>query len=512
MRRLAGQGGSEDGAALLMALIFITVVAVVIGAVLTFVDASMRTTVTVRKQAASAAAADGAAQVAINTLRKGTYQAGGTGSCFDTANNLPLGGFYPLAGTSGYSANVTCEVDTTDSGSGGLSINSNNKPGTAILSLGTDPTEDGVNISGNGHRTVLIHGRVYSNTNIVGDQIQTNGEVRARTGCTGTVTSTSTTVPAKDCLVTATTDTKFNDPGYDAPDTADTTNRDKDIPACKDNKVMEFQPGLYTSLSKLNNLTNGCDGTFHFNPGVYFFDLSGVWVLGTGSLVGGKGTPGEVVDGHEPKMPGSCLPPIPPDPPGSWTNPGPNAGVEFVFAGTTQLYLNKGRMELCGTYSTTHPPIAIYGLGHDIGAVNKQSGCILIVGGKKACDMITSDNSPRSQMFVQGTTYAPKARINIQLNNSTGQVFRYGVIARSIQVGATGSADLGGAVIEVPDDSPGGPARTVLLLKVFVCKGAAACATTGNPQLTAKIIINDPSGAAVAGAREVTVYSWSIQR
>ncbi len=46
-----------------------------IGAILSFVDTSLRDDRRrTRAEAAQAAAADGAAQVAINALRKGTYQ------------------------------------------------------------------------------------------------------------------------------------------------------------------------------------------------------------------------------------------------------------------------------------------------------------------------------------------------------------------------------------------------------------------------------------------------------
>src|SRR5262245_58873402 len=90
----------DDGAALLIALIFITVVAVAIAISLSVADTSMRTTMALRDQAAYAASADGAAQVAINALRKGSYDGTG-GTCFSGGNGLTLANF-PTTGDSAY--------------------------------------------------------------------------------------------------------------------------------------------------------------------------------------------------------------------------------------------------------------------------------------------------------------------------------------------------------------------------------------------------------------------------
>lgn len=126
--------------------------------------------------------------------------------------------------------------------------------------------------------------------------------------------------------------------------------------------------------------------------------------------------------------------------------------------------------------------------------------------------MIKTENSPNSRFYIQGTTYVPKGALDISLNNSTGQVFRYGVIARSLYLSPTGSADLSGPVIELPDDSPGFGLRTVVNLDVYVCPGAATCAPKGTPRLRAKVGIVDPTGTPVLNKREITVYTWSVQR
>ena len=61
--------GDDTGASLVIALIMITVVALVVGSVLLFSDTGIRATVGLRSQASEAYSADSAAQVAVDKLR-----------------------------------------------------------------------------------------------------------------------------------------------------------------------------------------------------------------------------------------------------------------------------------------------------------------------------------------------------------------------------------------------------------------------------------------------------------
>ncbi|MGI5246195.1 hypothetical protein [Dactylosporangium sp. CA-139066] len=497
----------DSGAALVFALVFVTVIAVVIAAVLSFADTSIRATLNLRDQAAAAATADGAAQIAINALRQGTYK-GADGNCFAGKTDLTLKGFYQAPSGSAYSALVRCGLDKPKSGDSPVAINAANKPGSAVLTLGTSAAEDGINLKVSGGGTLKVHGSVVSNSNInvsLGT-LETNASATARTGCTGSITS----VPAKVCnAATATAD-----PDYPAPTTTPTLQA---VPKCSGKgKVVEFTAGRYTDLASLNDMTDGSGckgGIFWFHPGTYYFDFGGEWLIDTGYLIGGTPTT-QPVNGATPTIPGSCLAPIPPDPlpPGGWTQPGPNAGVQFVFGGASRIRVKAAQVEICGTYSKTSPPLAVYGLKTAVGGVSAQSGCIVAVPYSSNCAVIKTENSPNSRLYIQGTTYVPKGALDISLNNSTGQVFRYGVISRVLYMTPTGSADLTGPVIEVPDDSPGYGLRTVVNLTVYICNGVAACPATGIPQLQATVGLVDRSGAPIAGKREVTIYNWSTQR
>jgi hypothetical protein len=69
--------------------------------------------------------------------------------------------------------------------------------------------------------------------------------------------------------------------------------------------------------------------------------------------------------------------------------------------------------------------------------------------------------------------------VNVNINNSSGQVFRFGIISRKLTLFSTASANMSNPVIEVPDITFTGPTRTVLYLQVFVCTGTTPFPTSG---------------------------------
>src|SRR3954451_18197090 len=182
----------DDGALLIIAILITTVVALVTGFVLTQGDGSLRATVALRDVARASYAADGAAQVAINDLRTG-YNTGdaeptpwyftnatGTG-CFGYSadgsvnNELQLNNLIPKqAGDteSVMSAAVRCTPeDATGEQGSAVPINNGNKPGNAILTLGTSGAEDGFTFKTNGAGAAFrVRGGIWSNSNIAQNQ------------------------------------------------------------------------------------------------------------------------------------------------------------------------------------------------------------------------------------------------------------------------------------------------------------------------------------------------------
>jgi hypothetical protein len=243
----------DDGAALILVLVIVTVLALGLAALLSFSDTSLRTTIALRDQGTAAYNADGATQAAINNIRNSTYN--GSGNCFGSGNslNVPYGNG---------AATVTCTPDPAKVLIQCPSLSQCNRPGNAILTIGTIPGEDGVNIQQPTGSTFRVHGTIFSNSlntgangksiNVVNGTLQTNTRVYARGDCTaGAITS----VPAPPtCNYGTTANALGNDPGY-VPE-ASTAPAHQPLPACTTpNSVVTFLPGYYDDAYGLSQMT-----------------------------------------------------------------------------------------------------------------------------------------------------------------------------------------------------------------------------------------------------------------
>jgi hypothetical protein len=509
-----GDGSGESGASLILALVLVTGASLVIAVVLSFADTSIRVGERLREERAAVAEADGAGQIAINELRHGTYD-GTTAQCFSSgglpAATLTLSNYYQATfAAAADSAVVTCEPDTAHNASSPVAISPANRPTNAVLTLGTAAGEDGLYANVLGAGDLKVHGQVFSNSTVAvaAGSVTTDASLTARGACTGTVNAT----PAAACSIGAVADPRGVDPNYPAPTAATTL---QPVPLCfSNNVIVTFTPGLYTDVALLNLMARCLNTILYFPPGTYYFNFPAAtpWVIDSAYVVAGTPT-APLVAGIPPAIPGACRSPVPPNPIGTWTAPGPNTGVQFVFGGASQIVLRNTQAEICGNYSATSPPVALYGLKTAVGAVPAQSGCVVATPyPTTGCAAITAENQAASKLYVQGTAYLPNAALNIALNNPSGQVFSSGVIARTLVLKPTVNANLAGPVIGIPDDRPVG-ARVVVYLTVYVCPGSGTCTTaTGTARIRAKVGILDPTGVAVAGARQITVYSWSLLR
>ena len=117
-------------------------------------------------------------------------------------------------------------------------------------------------------------------------------------------------------------------------------------------------------------------------------------------------------------------------------------------------------------------------------------------------------------MYLQGTTYAPKADINLTLSNFGAQVMRFGLIARQVEFDINnGNPRYTGPVFEIPDNTYVlGFQNNVVELIVRVCMGettvTAACKAS-DPVLRSRVQIWDESGQPVIADREMRILSWS---
>jgi hypothetical protein len=538
----------DTGTSLVIVLILITVIAVVMSAVLAQADTSVRATVALRGQASGAYSSDGAAQAAINQLRADNFNNVAGGCTATTTETLP--NFYPATnGDPSASAAVRCTPDPANTGSSGGGANSS--PGSAILTLSTGAGgERGIYLNSSASASVKVRGGIFSDSTIflegnksdLENTNTTNSYVYAMGACTTSGTSKIISTPAKVCNYSSNpisaSDCRGKDPGtiaghglsFNAP-AAPTAVGTMAPAACGAAKaVYEFQPGLYTSAAALNALTDspgGCAGSvWHFNPGKYFFNFkdgggaaSHKWSVSSGYLVGGTATasPFTVVKVAAQTGP-RCVAPV-------TTSVVPNTGVEFVFGSDSRMDVKKGGasanpdVQICASNSGSGPPIAVYGLKSTIGAggfqVDGESGCITQAGyinqsdglDTVHCAVLQTYNDPNPALTIYGTTYVPNAVIDLYLNNNTVQVFRWGLVTRSLLIGSTGSSSLASAVIDVPDDAPAAFALpNIMFLDVFVCPGQSTCDTSGTVRLRAKVQLSATTPTTV------TVLSWSQQR
>ncbi len=197
-----------------------------------------------------------------------------------------------------------------------------------------------------------------------------------------------------------------------------------------------------------------------------------------------------------------------------------SSGVKLTFGGVSRMWVTgngvnpetNGNVELCASNAASGPPIVIYGLKTAVGSVPAQSGCIAATGYASNgdaghCPVVGTDNQPYPIITLWGTTYVPRAGIELYLNNRTSQVFRWGLLSRVVRLHSTGSSSLVQAVIDVPDDAPAPfelPSQRYLT--VYVCPGSATCSTAGRLRLRASVMLSPTA------PRTVTVTSWSTVR
>jgi len=391
IRRVRRTG--ERGALLIIAIVIITVVALVTGFVLTQGDGSLRATVALRDVARASYAADGAAQVAINNLRTG-YNTGsgepdpwyyineigtgcfgydGSGAATTPKDTLVLDGVVPKQGSdtqSVMSAAVTCTPeDATGAQGSAVPISNGNKPGNAILTLGTSGAENGFTFKTNGSGGAFrVRGGVWSNSNIVRDQngtLESTTYIRANTGCSPVAAMSA---PIVNCSAST-----VADPNYQSDlDIAGTGIPALQTPpaSCPSGGTVTLSPGYYDDATLLNALTDtNTTCTIFMDPGTYYFDFHNnsadtlydtdiapssagdVWTIGSRkTLVAGTR------DNSDTTVPGRCISPI----------EDVNAnGVQLIFGGDSRMNIAASgqdtAVEICGSYHANRPPIAIYG-------------------------------------------------------------------------------------------------------------------------------------------------------
>jgi hypothetical protein len=334
--RASGRSEPERGSALVMALLMLSVVGVVMAAALDYAGTSLRASnVAIRPQRASAYAADGAAQSAIQFLRSNP-QAGADfyNACAPTAYTYPD----PNAG------DVAIEIcPQTDS----LIHQGNYR--AALLTLGTDNNE-GIRLTHNG--TVNVGGDVFSNSRIQANPTLlhvSGGNVWAWNTCppsanisvdAGYATTCSASGPFGGVKPKVALDPADSSLGHAAdwkPVPLPPSLVQPVIPACPSG-VATMTPGVYYDPAALSALTTTCN-TVTLSPGAYYLDFPDENALWNVSRT----------------LTASC--------------DGSGQGAQLAFARKSRMNVTGTLNIPCGRRATASGPrIAMYGLNTDMGA------------------------------------------------------------------------------------------------------------------------------------------------
>ena len=338
-RIFRGCTASDEGSVLVFALALLAFFGLVAGTLLSLAQTNVKVTGLDRDDAARTYATDGAIDGAINNLST-TTTLGAAGvnntSCFTLPATSVAGG------SSAFSSNVAVRCLGRSGSAATTTVVAGSQPAQAILAGGTNAGE-GVNLTG---ANVDVQGNVAAKSRVAvpsGSSLGVSGTL-AGTTCTvgGTVTAnTNSCNTATAATDPGTSDLSWAQPGFGtAASPASQFAAPIDVmPACT--ATVTMTPASFYSAAALNALFTSCpSATYVFQPGVYLFDFQDtgastarVWNIANAAttLIGGAlnaaGT--------------ACNSAV--------------SGVEFVFAGESQLNVTAGSVNLCGAWTDTTP-------------------------------------------------------------------------------------------------------------------------------------------------------------
>ena len=138
--------------------------------------------------------------------------------------------------------------------------------------------------------------------------------------------------------------------------------------------------------------------------------------------------------------------------------------------------------------------------------------------------MLQTDNLTE-ELYLQGTAYTPRARLDIRLIapqssdirvGVAGQVFRAGLVARAVGLNVSPSNGYDGPLIELPDNTLT-PTPLQVYLTAWACPSGSCTAppSTGTGWVVrgrTLVKYTDPNFVPVPGNRGVEIRSWHVAR
>jgi hypothetical protein len=470
-RRLRG----DDGASLLMVLVFLILISVLTLSMLELTQTSFEASGAVLNARQDNNAADAAIELGI---RK---------AVLDSTVGTPTGSTcgYQLVGANSRTATVRCAADGSAGGGGA------GRAANAVLALTGD-------ISVTGNDPLGVTGNVFSHTQITTGQPQnivtiTNGQLTALTGgdCSNT-TKIVVVTNLRYCTSTPAPPTTPAgvDPGWTSAAGASFVAGARS--SCTTTpgglRVATFAPGKYTTSPAAAAMLSGCanpdvlyfppvatDGSFYFEDVAFntgnFNVVAGTAPIGAGSWL---------TDAAVTTFPASA---------GVCDNTLP--GSQFILGGSTTFTVpNKTNLALCAgpPVSATQPPIAVYG---------PKTATTLLKALPAGVRVITTNK--QANTYVQGALYAPVSDVFLSLHQKGETYFTGGVITGSMTLDMNPSSVQTGDPISLP-----------------ACSVALPCATNRRVIFTASINSVDLVRAVVqfndifSPSQSYSVDSWNV--
>jgi hypothetical protein len=452
---------NEEGATLVIVLMFISVFGLILAGLLTEAGASVKYTNTVIGHEEKVYAADAGVAFGIQQLQHNNQL------CPNTAPEQPL----QVITVNGLDTQVTCEVTSgSTQGVRGLSI------------ITRSPAANSLTVQSGGPKTVtgpvFVTGDVDGwNTGLVvkaGNFAQQRGN-----GCT-------TAAPP-------TTDLKLDpghsyscgtavppDPGYAVP--ARPTGTPPLRPATTSGTCKIFYPGLYTSAPVLSG------GTNYFASGVYYFNFAGVFNV-TETVYGGDPTTPTSDEVEYGPIPGCASDSTAVTAAGGSAPELSGSGVEFIFGGGASMNAGNGsRVELFTrtldrTIATTDATFVAVPSSPPTNAWT-AAGWVANPPNTRVLDF---SNGSNPDLVIHGVIYAPDKNIRLWSTNSVDASVMGGILAWKLELQSAAC----------------GPAATPC--------GLAVSARNGNPHPRHVIIRATAPYPAPAGGEKQVVSTAVIQ-
>jgi Tfp pilus assembly protein PilX len=443
---------SEDGASLVVVLMFISVFGLILSGLLTEAGASVRYTNTVSDHEKMVYASDAGISLGIQQLRQNNELCA-----------TPVGGGPAVPDTvvNGRTVSTTCTA-TSGSTLGGS--------GFAVITTSTGASSLDLS-SGQAKK---IKGPVYVSGGVSwGPGLnQNNGnfyQLKPAGACPSAPTSgqLSITAPyAYYCTTLARPDPPHNPPTMPAA-----------APAYVDSGSCRiFYPGKYTSPPALGSATN------YFVSGVYYFEFTGQLQVKQTTVYGGKPDTSET---RKFTSPPACA-----ADPGGTTG----TGVEWIFGSGSWLNIDtQGQVELfkrTGETGTTTNKISLVGVPNESAWTTLGYVANTVANTSPIVDI--KDGNPQD-MAIHGLLYAPNQSVNLTATNTVISQTLGGIVAYSLSMKSSASASGMDISIEAGAPDP----RQVLLT-------ATAHGVGGERDSVSTAVVK----VANDDARTVTVKSW----